>query len=87
MTATTPFLTNEDMLGPLASRYVDVESLTVWSPGVQWNGFQAAAGTCRHLAKTTSCGEVIGRKELFRQLHMNLRRLPVNVAMQKPLDR
>ena len=31
MTATTPFLTNEDMLGPLASRYVDVESLP-WKP-------------------------------------------------------
>ena len=25
MTATTPFLANEDMLGPLASRYVDVD--------------------------------------------------------------
>jgi anti-sigma factor ChrR (cupin superfamily) len=31
MTATTPFLTNEDMLGPLASRYVDVDSLP-WKP-------------------------------------------------------
>jgi len=31
MTATTPFLTNEDMLGPLASRYVDVASLP-WKP-------------------------------------------------------
>ena len=31
MTATTPFLTNEDMLGPLASRYVDVDSLH-WKP-------------------------------------------------------
>jgi anti-sigma factor ChrR (cupin superfamily) len=31
MTATTPFLTNEDMLGPLASRYVNVESLP-WKP-------------------------------------------------------
>ena len=31
MTATTPFLTNEDMLGPLASRYVDVGSLP-WKP-------------------------------------------------------
>jgi anti-sigma factor ChrR (cupin superfamily) len=31
MTATTPFLANEDMLGPLASRYVDVESLP-WKP-------------------------------------------------------
>ena len=25
MTATTPYLANEDMLGPLASRYVDVD--------------------------------------------------------------
>ena len=25
MTATTPHLANEDMLGPLASRYVDVD--------------------------------------------------------------
>jgi anti-sigma factor ChrR (cupin superfamily) len=31
MTATTPFLTNEDMLGPLASRYVDVDGLP-WKP-------------------------------------------------------
>ena len=31
MTATTPFLTNEDVLGPLASRYVDVDSLP-WKP-------------------------------------------------------
>jgi anti-sigma factor ChrR (cupin superfamily) len=31
MTATTPYLANEDMLGPLASRYVDVESLP-WKP-------------------------------------------------------
>jgi anti-sigma factor ChrR (cupin superfamily) len=31
MTAITPFLTNEDMLGPLASRYVDVDSLP-WKP-------------------------------------------------------
>ena len=31
MTATTLFLTNEDMLGPLASRYVDVDSLP-WKP-------------------------------------------------------
>ena len=31
MTATTPFLTNEDMLGPLASRYVNLESLP-WKP-------------------------------------------------------
>ncbi|MGC2414883.1 MAG: cupin domain-containing protein [Stellaceae bacterium] len=31
MTATTPFLTNEDMLGPLALRYVTVESLP-WKP-------------------------------------------------------
>ena len=31
MTATTPFLTNEDMLGPLASRYVDVDRLP-WKP-------------------------------------------------------
>jgi anti-sigma factor ChrR (cupin superfamily) len=31
MTAITPFLTNEDMLGPLASRYVNVESLP-WKP-------------------------------------------------------
>jgi anti-sigma factor ChrR (cupin superfamily) len=31
MTATTPFLTNEDMLGPLASRYVDVGNLP-WKP-------------------------------------------------------
>jgi len=31
MTATTPFLTNEDMLGPLASRYVTVDSLP-WKP-------------------------------------------------------
>jgi len=31
MTATTPFLTHEDMLGPLASRYVDVENLP-WKP-------------------------------------------------------
>jgi anti-sigma factor ChrR (cupin superfamily) len=31
MTATTPFLTNEDMLGPLASRYVDVAGLP-WKP-------------------------------------------------------
>jgi anti-sigma factor ChrR (cupin superfamily) len=31
MTATTPFLGNEDMLGPLASRYVTVDSLP-WKP-------------------------------------------------------
>jgi anti-sigma factor ChrR (cupin superfamily) len=31
MTATTPFLTNEDMIGPLASRYVDVAGLP-WKP-------------------------------------------------------
>lgn len=31
MTATTPNLTNEDMLGPLASRYVTVDSLP-WKP-------------------------------------------------------
>jgi anti-sigma factor ChrR (cupin superfamily) len=31
MTATTPFLGNEDMLGPLASRYVDVDRLP-WKP-------------------------------------------------------
>jgi anti-sigma factor ChrR (cupin superfamily) len=31
MTATTPFLTNESMLGPLASRYVDVDRLP-WKP-------------------------------------------------------
>jgi anti-sigma factor ChrR (cupin superfamily) len=31
MTATTPFLRGEDMLGPLASRYVDVETLP-WKP-------------------------------------------------------
>lgn len=31
MTATTPFLSNEDMLGPLASRYVDVDRLP-WKP-------------------------------------------------------
>ena len=31
MTATTPFLANEDMLGPLASRYVDVARLP-WKP-------------------------------------------------------
>jgi anti-sigma factor ChrR (cupin superfamily) len=31
MTATTPFLGNEDRLGPLASRYVDVGSLP-WKP-------------------------------------------------------
>ena len=31
MTATTPYLANEDMLGPLASRYVDVGSLP-WKP-------------------------------------------------------
>ena len=31
MTATTPFLSNEDMLGPLASRYVTVEDLP-WKP-------------------------------------------------------
>jgi len=31
MTATTPFLTNEDMLGPLASRYVQVDDLP-WKP-------------------------------------------------------
>jgi anti-sigma factor ChrR (cupin superfamily) len=31
MTATTPFLANEDMLGPLASRYVDVDKLP-WKP-------------------------------------------------------
>ena len=31
MTAATPFLTNEDMLGPLASRYVNVGNLP-WKP-------------------------------------------------------
>lgn len=31
MTATTPHLTNEDMLGPLASRYVNVDDLP-WKP-------------------------------------------------------
>jgi anti-sigma factor ChrR (cupin superfamily) len=31
MTATTPFLANEDMLGPLASRYVMVDDLP-WKP-------------------------------------------------------
>jgi len=31
MTATTPFLSNEDMLGPLASRYVTVDDLP-WKP-------------------------------------------------------
>ena len=31
MTATTPFLANEDMLGPLASRYVKVADLP-WKP-------------------------------------------------------
>ena len=31
MTATTPFLANEDMLGPLASRYVKVGDLP-WKP-------------------------------------------------------
>jgi anti-sigma factor ChrR (cupin superfamily) len=31
MTATTPFLANEDMLGPLASRYVHVDDLP-WKP-------------------------------------------------------
>ena len=31
MTATTPHLTNEDMLGPLASRYVKVDDLP-WKP-------------------------------------------------------
>src|SRR5579859_1889319 len=31
MTATTPFLANEDMLGPLASRYVSVGDLP-WKP-------------------------------------------------------
>src|SRR5690348_333878 len=31
MTATTPHLANEDMLGPLASRYVQVEDLP-WKP-------------------------------------------------------
>jgi anti-sigma factor ChrR (cupin superfamily) len=31
MTAATPFLANEDMLGPLASRYVDVGDLP-WKP-------------------------------------------------------
>ncbi len=31
MTATTPFLANEDMLGPLASRYVEVGDLP-WKP-------------------------------------------------------
>ena len=31
MTATTPFLDGEDMLGPLASRYVDVGKLP-WKP-------------------------------------------------------
>ena len=31
MTATTPYLANEDMLGPLASRYVNVDELP-WKP-------------------------------------------------------
>ena len=31
MAATTPFLKNEDVLGPLASRYVEVEALP-WKP-------------------------------------------------------
>ena len=31
MTATTPYLANEDMLGPLASRYVNVNDLP-WKP-------------------------------------------------------
>lgn len=31
MTAMTPFLANEDMLGPLASRYVNVDDLP-WKP-------------------------------------------------------
>ena len=31
MTATTPYLANEDMLGPLASRYVTVDDLP-WKP-------------------------------------------------------
>ena len=31
MTATTPFLKDDDRLGPLASRYVDVDSLP-WKP-------------------------------------------------------
>jgi anti-sigma factor ChrR (cupin superfamily) len=31
MTATTPFMTGEDSLGPLASRYVDVDGLP-WKP-------------------------------------------------------
>ena len=31
MTATTPYLANEDMLGPLASRYVKVDDLP-WKP-------------------------------------------------------
>ena len=31
MTATTPFLANEDMLGPLASRYVKTDDLP-WKP-------------------------------------------------------
>ena len=31
MTATTPYLANEDMLGPLASRYVNVNDLP-WQP-------------------------------------------------------
>ena len=31
MTATTPFLKNADKLGPLASRYVEVEKLP-WKP-------------------------------------------------------
>ncbi len=31
MTATTPFLANEDVLGPLASRYVQVDELP-WKP-------------------------------------------------------
>ena len=31
MSATTPFLANEDMLGPLASRYVKVDDLP-WKP-------------------------------------------------------
>jgi len=31
MTATTPFMEGEDRLGPLASRYVDVDSLP-WKP-------------------------------------------------------
>ena len=48
MTATTPHLANEDMLGPLASRYVTVDGLP-WKPtpcpGIDMN--------CRTGAMTT----------------------------------